>query len=77
VKILCLQLQLIIWYAKPHIGHAFEKTLADVLARMASFEGRKVWFLMEPTRTRQKNLQAAKKQIIPVKDLLIRIQKLC
>ena len=31
--------------AAPHIGHAYEKTLADVLARYARLRGEKVYFL--------------------------------
>ena len=31
--------------AKPHVGHAFEKVLADALARLKRIQGEKVFFL--------------------------------
>ena len=30
--------------AKPHVGHAFEKTLADAIARWHRIEGKDVFF---------------------------------
>ena len=30
---------------RPHIGHAFEKSIADALARWNKLKGKKVWFL--------------------------------
>lgn len=56
--------------AKPHIGHAFEKTLADVLARWHRLKGEKVWFLTGTDENAQKNLQAAKETKIPVKEFV-------
>jgi methionyl-tRNA synthetase len=53
--------------AKPHIGHAFEKTLADAISRWHRLKGEKVWFLTGTDENAQKNLQAAKEAKIPVK----------
>jgi methionyl-tRNA synthetase len=43
----------------PHIGHAYTTTVADVLARWARLEGRKVRFLTGTDEHGQKVLQAA------------------
>lgn len=46
--------------AKPHIGHAYEKILADVVARWHRLKGEKVHFLTGTDENAQKNAQAAK-----------------
>ncbi|MCL6500435.1 MAG: methionine--tRNA ligase [Candidatus Pacearchaeota archaeon] len=46
--------------ARPHIGHAFEKVLADAIARWQKLNGKQVWFLTGTDENAQKNAQAAK-----------------
>jgi methionyl-tRNA synthetase len=48
--------------AKPHIGHAFEKVLADAIARWHKLQGEKVWFLTGTDENAQKNSLAAKEK---------------
>ncbi|MFZ4115208.1 MAG: class I tRNA ligase family protein [Chthoniobacterales bacterium] len=48
--------------AAPHIGHAYEKILADVLARYQRLRGREVFFLTGVDQHGQKVQQAAEKQ---------------
>ena len=48
--------------APPHIGHAYEKILADVLARYQRQRGREVFFLTGVDQHGQKVQQAAEKQ---------------
>jgi methionyl-tRNA synthetase len=62
--------------AKPHIGHAFEKTLADALARWNRLIGNKVWFLTGTDENAQKNSQAAKESGIPVKKFVDKNSKI-
>lgn len=47
---------------KPHIGHAYEKVLADVLARFQRLAGRPVFFLTGVDQHGQKVQQSAEKQ---------------
>lgn len=56
--------------AKPHIGHAFEKTLADAIARWHWQKGDDVFFLTGVDENAQKNVQAAEKAGIPVKEFI-------
>ncbi|NCO18259.1 methionine--tRNA ligase [Candidatus Pacearchaeota archaeon] len=56
--------------AKPHIGHAFEKVLADVFARWNRQQGKEVFFLTGVDENAQKNVQAAEKAGIPIKDFV-------
>ena len=56
--------------AKPHIGHAFEKVLADVFARWNRQQGKEVFFLTGVDENAQKNVQAAEKVGIPIKDFV-------
>lgn len=56
--------------AKPHIGHAFEKTLADAIARWNRLNGKKVFFLTGVDENAQKNVQAAESAGIPVKKFI-------
>ena len=58
--------------AAPHIGHAFEKTLADAILRYRKLKGDDVFFLTGVDENAQKNLQAAEKAGIPVKDFVNR-----
>jgi methionyl-tRNA synthetase len=52
--------------AKPHIGHAYEKVLADALARWHRLIGDKVWFLTGTDENAQKNALVAREKGIPV-----------
>ena len=56
--------------AKPHIGHAFEKVLADVFARWNRQQGKEVFLLTGVDENAQKNVQAAEKVGIPIKDFV-------
>jgi len=62
--------------AKPHIGHAFEKTLADAIARWHRLIGDKVWFLTGTDENAQKNSLAAKEAKIPVKEFVDKNSKI-
>lgn len=55
---------------KPHVGHAFEKILADALARWKKLEGKEVFLLTGTDENAQKNAQAAKEKGIPVQDFV-------
>jgi len=61
--------------AKPHIGHAFEKVLADALCRWKKLKGEKVFLLTGTDENAQKNAQVAKEQGIPVKKFVDRNSK--
>lgn len=54
--------------APPHIGHAYEKILADVLARHHRQRGRSVFFLTGVDQHGQKVQQAAEKQGVAPAD---------
>ncbi|PJE81739.1 methionine--tRNA ligase [Candidatus Pacearchaeota archaeon CG10_big_fil_rev_8_21_14_0_10_32_42] len=56
--------------AEPHIGHAFEKVLADALARWQKSKGKEVFFLTGVDENAQKNVQAAESAGIPVKEFV-------
>lgn len=56
--------------AKPHIGHAFEKVLADALARWNRQKNKEVFFLTGVDENAQKNVQAAEKAGLPVKEFI-------
>lgn len=62
--------------AKPHIGHAFEKVLADALARWHRLNGEKVWFLTGTDENAQKNALVAKEKKIPVKEFVDKNSKI-
>src|SRR5713101_2427013 len=49
----------------PHIGHAYEKVLADVIARYHRLKGEKVFFLTGVDQHGQKVQQSAAKEGIP------------
>jgi methionyl-tRNA synthetase len=67
--------------ARPHLGHAYEKILADVLARWHRLKGEEVFFLTGTDENAQKNEQAAREADIPVKEFVDRnvehFRKLC
>ncbi len=46
--------------AKPHVGHAYEKVLADVITRWHRLKGEDVYFLTGTDENAQKNEEAAK-----------------
>ena len=56
--------------AEPHIGHAFEKVIADALARYKKSKGYKVFFLTGVDENAQKNVQAAEAAGIDVKKFI-------
>jgi methionyl-tRNA synthetase len=55
---------------KPHIGHAFEKCIADALARWARLSGKETFFLTGTDENAQKNVEAAEKAKTPVKKFV-------
>tara|TARA_Y100000034_G_scaffold135238_1_gene206295 strand:- start:1351 stop:2766 length:1416 start_codon:yes stop_codon:yes gene_type:complete len=61
--------------ARPHIGHAFEKVIADALARWYKLKGEDVWFLTGTDENAQKNAQVAKEEGIDVKKFVDRNSK--
>jgi methionyl-tRNA synthetase len=61
--------------AFPHLGHALEKIQADVLARYHRLLGEEVLFLTGTDENSLKNVQAAKKEKIPVEKLVERNSK--
>lgn len=56
--------------AEPHIGHAFEKVIADALARYKKQKGYDVFFLTGVDENAQKNVQAAEAAGVPVKEFV-------
>ena len=56
--------------ARPHIGHAFEKVLADVIARWHRLNKEEVFFLTGVDENAQKNVQAAEKVGLPIKEFI-------
>jgi len=56
--------------ARPHVGHAFEKVLADAIARWKRLQGKSVWFLTGTDENAQKNAQAAREAGIPTQELV-------
>ncbi len=56
--------------ARPHIGHAFEKVLADAIARWQRLKGKKVFFLTGTDENAQKNVQAAEEANIPIREFV-------
>lgn len=56
--------------ARPHIGHAFEKVLADALARWNKLQGKQVFFLTGTDENAQKNAQAAKEAKVPTQKFV-------
>ncbi|MCX8159112.1 MAG: methionine--tRNA ligase [Candidatus Pacearchaeota archaeon] len=62
--------------ASPHIGHAFEKIIADAIARFQRLKGKDVWFLTGTDENAQKNEQAAKKAGIPAQEFVDKNSKI-
>lgn len=62
--------------ASPHIGHAFEKVIADALARWKRSKGQEAWFLTGTDENAQKNVVAAKEQGTSVKELVNKNSKI-
>lgn len=56
--------------AYPHLGHALEEIQADVIARHRRNSGDEVLFLSGTDENSLKNVQAAKKEGVPVKELV-------
>ncbi len=56
--------------APPHLGHAYEKVVADVLARFHRSQGEKTFFLTGTDEHGAKILRAAKTVGIPVADFV-------
>src|SRR3989344_5168407 len=56
--------------AEPHIGHAYEKIIADVLARWHKINNEDVFFLTGTDDNASKNEEAAKKVNIPVRQFV-------
>ncbi|MFH1225661.1 MAG: methionine--tRNA ligase [bacterium] len=54
----------------PHVGHALEKVQADVLARYHRLLGEEVFYLTGVDENSLKNVQAAEKEGISVKELV-------
>ena len=67
--------------AAPHIGHAFEKIIADALVRWHKLKGEKTFFLTGTDENAQKNAIVAKEKGIPIKKFVDTnskiFQKLC
>ena len=56
--------------AAPHIGHAYEKILADVIARYHRLKGEPVFFLTGVDQHGQKVQQAAQKEDVAVAEFV-------
>ena len=56
--------------AAPHIGHAYEKILADVIARYHRLKGEPTFFLTGVDQHGQKVQQAAQKEGVPVEKFV-------
>ncbi len=56
--------------ASPHIGHAFEKVIADAIARWKKLNKFDVWFVTGTDENAQKNVQAAKDNNIEIKKFV-------
>ncbi len=54
----------------PHVGHAYEKVMADVLARWHRILGEDVFFLTGTDDNASKNEEAAKNAKIPVREFV-------
>ncbi|RYD84897.1 MAG: methionine--tRNA ligase, partial [Verrucomicrobiaceae bacterium] len=57
----------------PHIGHAYEKILADVMARYHRLRGQSVYFLTGVDQHGQKVQQSAEKEGVPPQEFADRI----
>lgn len=61
--------------AEPHIGHAYQKIIADVLARWNKVIGNEVLFVTGTDEHGKKVEEAAKKSGIPTKDFVDEVSK--
>ena len=61
--------------AEPHVGHAYEKIIADALARWHRLKGDDVFFLTGTDDNAGKNDEAAKKSKTPVREFVDRNSK--
>ena len=61
--------------APPHIGHAYEKIVADVLARYQRQRGREVFFLTGVDQHGQKVQQSAEREGIPPQEFADRVSE--
>src|SRR5580765_1569843 len=57
----------------PHIGHAYEKILADVIARYHRLKGEEVFFLTGVDQHGQKVQQSAEREGIPPEQFVARV----
>ena len=62
--------------ARPHIGHAFEKVLADALVRWKKLKGEKTFFLTGTDENAQKNVQVAEEEGVPIRKFVDRNSKI-
>ena len=62
--------------APPHIGHAFEKVVADALGRWRKQKGDRVFFLTGTDENAQKNVLAAREKGIPIRKFVDENSKL-
>jgi len=56
--------------AKPHMGHAYEKIIADFLARWHRIRGHDVFFLTGTDENAQKNVKAAEEAGMSIKEFV-------
>jgi len=67
--------------ASPHIGHAYEKVITDVISRWHRINGEKVFFLTGTDDNAQKNAQAALERGVKTADFVAKnseeFEKLC
>ncbi|MSS74923.1 methionine--tRNA ligase [Candidatus Pacearchaeota archaeon] len=56
--------------AKPHVGHAFEKTITDTIARWQRLQEKDTYFTTGVDENAQKNVQAAEKKGVSVKKFI-------
>jgi methionyl-tRNA synthetase len=61
--------------ADPHIGHTYQKLIADALARWHKIKGEKVWFLTGTDEHGQKISRSAKKAGLTEKEFVDKISK--
>ena len=62
--------------ARPHIGHAFEKIIADAIIRWHKLHGEGTFFLTGTDENAQKNAQAAKQAGIAVQTFVDKNSKI-
>jgi len=62
--------------ARPHVGHAFEKIIADALARWHKLIGEDVWYLTGTDENAQKNAQVAHEEGTDVQKFVDRNSKI-